>query len=75
MSGPGHAAVALAYDPVLPRRDDLLDEDLVAARLDESAAAPGSPGHPSLHTGPRQVPERCEPAGHLPRHDRTAVGW
>ena len=33
MSGPGYATVALAYDPVLPHRDDLLDDEVVAARL------------------------------------------
>jgi aminoglycoside phosphotransferase len=35
MSSPAQAAVALAPDPVLPRRDDLLDDELVGARLDE----------------------------------------
>ncbi len=35
MSGGVQAAVALAPDPVLPRRDDLLDDALVGARLGE----------------------------------------
>ena len=35
MSSPAQAAVTLAPDPVLPRRDDLLDDELVGARLGE----------------------------------------
>ncbi len=35
MSSPAQAAVTLAPDPVLPRRDDLLDDEIVGARLDE----------------------------------------
>ena len=33
MSSPVQAAVALAPDPVLPRRDDLLDDEAAGARL------------------------------------------
>ena len=35
MSSPAQAAVTLAPDPVLPRRDDLLDDEVVGARLGE----------------------------------------
>jgi aminoglycoside phosphotransferase (APT) family kinase protein len=35
MSSPAQAAVTLPPDPVLPRRDDLLDDEVVGARLDE----------------------------------------
>jgi len=35
MNSPAQAAVSLAPDPVLPRRDDLLDDEVVGARLDE----------------------------------------
>ena len=35
MNSPAQAAVTLAPDPVLPRRDDLLDDELVGARLGE----------------------------------------
>ena len=35
MSSPVRAAVALAPDPVLPRRDDLLDDRVVGALLGE----------------------------------------
>lgn len=35
MSGPVRATVRLAPDPVLPRRDDLLDDRVVGALLDE----------------------------------------
>jgi hypothetical protein len=35
MNSPAQAAVTLAPDPVLPRRDDLLDDEVVGARLDE----------------------------------------
>ena len=35
MSSSVRAAVALASDPVLPRRDDLLDDEVVGALLDE----------------------------------------
>ena len=37
-----HAGVGLAPDAVLPRRDDLLDEDLVAARLEELGRRAGN---------------------------------
>jgi aminoglycoside phosphotransferase len=35
VSSPVRATVALASDPVLPRRDDLLDDEVVGALLDE----------------------------------------
>ncbi|HEX2551316.1 MAG TPA: hypothetical protein VHK64_06950, partial [Nocardioidaceae bacterium] len=35
MNSPAQATVALPPDPVLPRRDDLLDDGIVGARLDE----------------------------------------
>ena len=35
MSNPVRAAVSLAPDPVLTRRDDLLDDEVVAIRLGE----------------------------------------
>jgi aminoglycoside phosphotransferase len=35
VNSPAQAAVTLAPDPVLPRRDDLLDDELVGTRLDE----------------------------------------
>lgn len=35
MNSPAQETVALPPDPVLPRRDDLLDDEIVGARLDE----------------------------------------
>src|SRR6185436_4135448 len=35
MNSPAQVAVTLPPDPVLPRRDDLLDDEVVGARLDE----------------------------------------
>ena len=35
MNSPAQAVATLPPDPVLPRRDDLLDDEIVGARLDE----------------------------------------